>query len=80
MDEIPLGTMVQVLADFDRFGGASLGLIAWELFVPEAAVAPAWSAAVAGGLVAEAGHDPTYDERLWRLTASGWARLHERQG
>ena len=55
------------------FGGASLGLIAWELFVEERRVARAWEQGVAEGLLRGAGRDRVADERLWRLSAGGWA-------
>ena len=73
MDEIPLRQVLEVVGDFDESGGASLSLIAWELFVEEQLVAGAWKQAVADGLLRPAGRDRVDDEQLWRLTAGGWA-------
>jgi hypothetical protein len=35
MDGISVRLVLEVLADFDDLGGASLSLVAWELFVEE---------------------------------------------
>ena len=80
MDEIAVQQVLEVVADFDESGGASPGLVAWELFVDEHRVAGAWEQAQAGGLLRPAAHDRVQDERLWRLTADGWARLTETGG
>ena len=73
MDDISLQQVLEAVGDFDEFGGASLSLIAWELFVEEQRVARAWEQAVAGNLLRRAGRDRVVDEQLWRLTAGGWA-------
>jgi hypothetical protein len=73
MEDISLQQVLGVAADFDEFGGATPSLIAWELFVEERRVAAAWKQAVAEGLVRRAGRDGLDGERLWRLTAGGWA-------
>ena len=73
MDDVSLQQMLEVVGDFDEFGGASLGLIAWELFVEEQRVSRAWEQGVAEGLLRRAGRDRVADERLWRLSAGGWA-------
>lgn len=76
MDEraqIAVQEVLEVLADFDESGGASSGLVAWELFVDEQRVADAWEQAQADGLLRPAAHDRVNDEQLWRLTAGGWA-------
>ena len=41
--------LLNVVADFDQLGGASPGLVAWELFVTETDVSEAWAAMVAAG-------------------------------
>ena len=64
--------LLEVLADFDELGGASAGLVAWELFVSESRVSETWAGAVAAGWLAPAEHDDVYGERLWRLTGKGW--------
>jgi hypothetical protein len=73
MDEIAVQQVLEVVADFDASGGASSGLVAWELFVDEQRVADAWERARADGLLRPAAHDGVGDEQLWRLTAGGWA-------
>jgi len=77
MDGISVGVLLEVVADFDDLGGASLSLVAWELFVEEERVAAAWEQMLADGLLKAAGHDPAYDEQLFRLTAGGWAARWE---
>ena len=66
-----LRAVLQVLGEFDESGGASVGLVAWELCVDERLVAGAWEQARATGLIAPAGYD--LHEQLWRLTPAGWA-------
>jgi hypothetical protein len=65
--------VLEVVADFDESGGASSGLVAWELSVEERQVADAWTQAQAEGLLRPAAHDGVSDELMWRLTAGGWA-------
>ncbi|HWE08266.1 MAG TPA: hypothetical protein VG325_02860 [Solirubrobacteraceae bacterium] len=72
MEKISEQRLLEVLADFDGFGGASLGLVAWELFVTEEDVREAWAVAVAAGWLAPAGRDDVFGEQLWRLTSEGW--------
>ena len=72
MEKITEHGLLDVLADFDELGGASVGLVAWELFCTEAEVSEAWSVAVAAGWLAPAARDDVYGERLWRLTPEGW--------
>jgi hypothetical protein len=69
-----LQAVLQVVGEFDESGGASVGLVAWELCVDERLVAGAWEQAGATGLIAPAGYDQ--HERLWRLTPAGWAARH----
>jgi len=73
MDDISVQQVLEVVGDFDESGGANVSLIAWELFVEEQRVSRAWGQAVAEGLLRRAGRDPLDGERLWRLTAGGWA-------
>jgi hypothetical protein len=77
MDEIAIQQVLEVVADFDESGGASSGLVAWELFVDEQRVAQAWAQAQADGLVRPAAHDGVNNEQLWRLTAGGWAARND---
>jgi hypothetical protein len=73
-----LQAVLQVIGEFDEYGGASVGLIAWELCVDESLVGDAWERAKAAGLIAPAGYDQS--EQLWRLTRAGWAaRYGERE-
>jgi diguanylate cyclase (GGDEF)-like protein len=67
--------VLTVVRDFEALGGASLGLVAWELDVEEATVATAWNQAQAGGLLEPAGIDPVHGEEMSRLTALGWTEL-----
>jgi hypothetical protein len=78
MDKISVQGLLEVLATFDEHGGASPGLIAWELFVDEPAVTAAWEHALSQGWLREAGHDIAGDEQLWKLTLEGWAAIRER--
>jgi hypothetical protein len=66
-----LQAVLEVVGEFDEYGGASIGLVAWELCVDDLLVASAWEQASATGLIAPAGHDQ--HEQLWRLTPTGWA-------
>jgi hypothetical protein len=66
-----LQAVLQVLGEFDESGGASVGLVAWELCLDERLVAGAWEQARATGLIAPAAYD--LNEQLWRLTPAGWA-------
>ena len=79
MDDISVQQVLEAVGEFDESGGASMSLIAWELFVEEQRVARAWEQAVAEGLLRRAGRDRVDGERFWRLTAGGWA-ARERVG
>jgi hypothetical protein len=80
MDGISVQLVLEVLADFDGLGGASLSLVAWELFVEPDRVVDAWEQMLADGLLKPAGVDPADDGQLWRLTAGGWAARGEHPG
>jgi hypothetical protein len=62
-----------VLADFDRFGGGTLGLIAWELGRRAEDLGAAWDEVVRDGLARESGVDVD-GETSWRLTEQGHQR------
>ena len=68
---ISVQAVLEVVGEFDPSGGASVGLVAWELCVEERLVLNAWERARIAGLIAAAGHDQ--HEQLWRLTPAGWA-------
>jgi hypothetical protein len=68
---ISLRAVLNVVGEFDQSGGASVGLVAWELCVEESLVAGAWEQARVAGLIAPAGYDQ--HEQLWRLTPAGRA-------
>lgn len=72
MEKITERGLLEVFADFDELGGASMGLAAWELFVTESEVSEAWDVLIATGWLAPAGRDKIYGEQLWRLTSEGW--------
>ena len=44
-----LQAVLDVVAEFDEYGGASVGLVAWELCVDERLVAEAWNRRRPGG-------------------------------
>jgi hypothetical protein len=73
--EISVQRVLGVVRDFESSGGASLGLVAWELSVEEEHVGAAWGRAVADALLAPLGVDPINLEELWRLTERGWEEL-----
>ena len=77
MPEVSRRLVLEAAAELDSSGGASLALVAWELCVEEHEVAELWERAIAHGLLKPSGHDATYGEQLWRLTAGGWAALGE---
>ena len=72
---ISVHRVLQVVRDFEASGGASLGLVAWELALEEDDVVPAWDRATALGLLERAATDPVHREELWRLSTLGWAEL-----
>jgi hypothetical protein len=78
MNTISVHRLLEVLADFDEHGGASRGLVAWELFVDEQQVKAVWEHAIAEGWLKPAGRDFPYGEQLYRLTLSGWTAWRER--
>jgi hypothetical protein len=55
---------LDVAAEFDDSGGASLGLVAWELSADERLVADAGRQAPADGLIELAGRAHLADEQL----------------
>jgi hypothetical protein len=72
-----LQAVLEVVGEFDEYGGASIGLVAWELCVDDWLVASAWEQARATGLIAPAGYDQ--HEQLWRLTPAGWAARQDKR-
>ena len=70
--------MLEAAAELDTSGGASLGLVAWDLCVEEHEVVRLWERAIVDGLLKPSGHDAVHGEQLWRLTPGGWAALTER--
>jgi hypothetical protein len=80
MKKISEQRLLDVVADFEELGGASLGLVAWELDVTEPQVSEAWGAAIAAGWLEPAGRDEVSGEQMWRLTVDGWVeRAHLRR-
>jgi hypothetical protein len=77
VSEISVLQLLEVLARFDEFGGASAGLVAWDVFVDEQDVRPAWEHAIAEGWLNLSGRGQG-DEPLYRLTLAGWAAARER--
>jgi hypothetical protein len=67
-------TMHQILtvtAEFDTLGGASAGLLAWELGTATEAVTPAWEQAIHRGLLISAPIDPVFGEAMYRIGPGG---------
>ncbi len=78
MAALSLGQVLEVAAEFDEYGGASLGLVAWELSVREEQAVPAWKQAINQRLMIPAGRDS--QEQLWRLSPAGWAAVRSERG
>jgi hypothetical protein len=60
-----LAWLDEILDTVREFGAASLGLVAWELSLPEEELAPAWAYAIRTGLLRPVGaglHAPADDE------------------
>jgi hypothetical protein len=70
-DAVSVHSLLDVVAEFDRFGGASLELVAWELSIEESAVSAVWSRAIADGLLERSGTEEVPGEETWRLTTWG---------
>jgi hypothetical protein len=51
LSRISLRLVLEAVAGLDAVGGASLGLVAWDLCVEEHEVADAWQRAIADGLL-----------------------------
>lgn len=77
MSQTSVQQVLEVLGEFDQSGGASFGLVAWELSVDEERILDAWEQAQADGLIKPAGNDPLDGEQVWRLTVGGWAALRD---
>lgn len=63
--------VLESLADFERHGGASVALVAWDLCVKPEHLTGIWKQLTRDGLINPAGHDE--DQLLYRLTPAGWA-------
>lgn len=59
-----LGDVLDTIAEF---GQASIGLVAWELCLPEEALAPAWKQAIESRLIREVEECSTSGELMYRL-------------
>jgi hypothetical protein len=70
---VSMNDVLKVLREFERLepSGVSLGLIAWELYQPDAAVAELIQLARDRRLIELAGADTRTGEPLWRLTPTG---------
>ncbi len=64
---VPLSEVLGAIAEF---GLASLGLVAWELCLPEEAVTSTFGEALSDGLIEAVGRCPRTRERMYRRTAS----------
>jgi DNA-binding PadR family transcriptional regulator len=70
---VSIQSVLDVFADFDQFGGASIELVAWELDVDQGRISGAWTHAINDGLLERSGSDSTAgrNEELWSLTDRG---------
>jgi hypothetical protein len=57
--------VLETVADFRQ---ASIELVAWELSLPASTLRPAWSHAVAHGLLRELGADADTGETMYRVS------------
>jgi hypothetical protein len=57
----------ELLETLEEFGTASLGLVAWELSLPEDALLSAQRQAIAEGLIEVAGRDRDSGEEIYRI-------------
>ncbi len=64
----PAPWFADVLEAIEQFGLASIGLVAWELFLTEEELVPAWRAAKATGLIERVGRCPYTREPMYRLS------------
>jgi hypothetical protein len=77
MSRSPQHDLLATLAEFDQSDGASLELVAWELSREASTIASAWELLLATDLIRPVGADLINGEMMYRLTAGGWAALHE---
>jgi len=68
---VSLKDVLEVSAQFDEFGGASIELTAWELDAEPADVLSAWSLAIKEGFLEPGGTDRPSGEEMWRLSDHG---------
>ncbi len=70
---VSMQNVLDVFADFDQFGGASIELVAWELDVDQRSISGTWTEAINHGLLKRSGSDSTagHKEELWSLTDRG---------
>ncbi len=73
--QIPVERVLAVVRDFQLSGGASLGLVSWELCVDDQAVVAAWRESIHDGLLEPAGQDLQSGEDIWRISRRGWEAL-----
>ena len=65
----PAPWFADVLEAIGQFGLASIGLVAWELFLTEDLLVPAWREAMTTGLIERVGRCPYTREPMYRLSA-----------
>jgi PAS domain S-box-containing protein len=68
-------TLRRLLATVAELGGATTGLVAWELAVDSQAVSIPWALATGGGLLERGAYDSTAQDWLYRLTPAGTRTL-----
>jgi hypothetical protein len=70
----PAEWLPEVLETIGEFGEASIGLVAWELCLPEQALAAAWGQATAQELIEPTDCSPETGEQMYRLAVLPHAR------
>jgi hypothetical protein len=78
--ETSLALLLEVVGEFEKFGGASVELAAWEVDVSEASVARSVSDAIDRGLLRDNGLDGQSGERMWQLSELGQRGLELASG
>jgi hypothetical protein len=68
-ERLPVPCLRDVLDTVAEFETASIGLVAWELCLPEETVAPAWQEAIADGLLEEVGRCSETSEMMFQLVS-----------
>jgi hypothetical protein len=72
--------LTDALEAVGQFGLASIGLVAWELFLTEEVLVPAWRHATSQRLIEAVGRCPFTRERMYRLVDADGPRASDEAG